>query len=104
MILIVPQLLMLTGSGAMKSLTSAGNDADERLLRKALPNALQVPAGKTPALVRLIEASPNSPLVGSRGASGLIGSVTVFVLTAPSASFAADRSSRLPQHGSELAE
>src|SRR5829696_6549909 len=42
----VPQLLMLTGWGAMKSLTSAGNEAEERLLRNALPNASQVPGGE----------------------------------------------------------
>jgi hypothetical protein len=29
---------MFTGCGATKSLTSAGNDADERLFRNALPN------------------------------------------------------------------
>src|SRR6266702_4184330 len=34
----VPQLLMLTGRGATKSLTSAGKEADERLFRKVLAN------------------------------------------------------------------
>src|SRR6266567_9648131 len=57
--MIVPQLLMLTGTGATKSLTSAGNDADERLFRNALPKASQVPGGKTPAAVRLMAVSPN---------------------------------------------
>jgi len=42
---IVPQLMMLTGIGAMKSLISAVNDDDERLLTDALPNASQVLAG-----------------------------------------------------------
>src|SRR6266545_2697097 len=53
----VPQLLILTGRGAMKSLTSAGKEADERLFRKALANASQV-LPKTPDAVRLIAASP----------------------------------------------
>src|SRR6266511_5957327 len=99
MMLIVPQLLMFTGWGATKSLTSAGNDAEARLFRNALPSASQVPAGKTPAAVRLTAASPKVP------ASRLtlaIGSVTVVELTAPSANPAAERSTRLPQQGSEL--
>src|SRR6266487_1769923 len=56
MIVTRPQLLMFTGTGATKSLTSAGNDADARLFRNALPKASQVPAGKTPAVVRLLTA------------------------------------------------
>src|SRR5829696_5116297 len=97
----VPQLLMLTGWGAMKSLTSAGKEAEERLLRNALPKASQVPAGKTPAAVRLIAASPK---VSPGRLTLAIGSVTVTVLTAPSANPAAERFTRLPQHGSEFAE
>src|SRR5215216_4549322 len=97
----VPQLLMLTDWGATKSLTSAGNEAEERLLRKALPNASQVPAGKTPAAVRLTAASPKVPA----GRLALaIGSFTVTALTAPSAKPAAERFTRLPQQGSELPE
>src|SRR5215212_1797097 len=99
--LIVPQLVMLTGCGATKSFTSAGNEADERLLRKTLPSASQVPAGKTPAAVRLTAASPNVP---AGRLTLAIGSVTVEVLTAPSAKPAAERFTRLPQQGSELAE
>src|SRR5881275_2746834 len=95
---------MLTGCGAMKSFTSAVNDADERLLRNVLPNAVQVPAGKTPAAVRLIAASPNSPVDRLRGLPGGTGSVTVAVLTAPSASPNAVKSCRLPQQGSAFAE
>src|SRR6266511_2978593 len=72
----VPQLLMLTGRGATKSLTSAGKEADERLFRKALANASQV-LPKTPAAVRLTAASANP---------------------------AAERFTRLPQHGSAFLE
>src|SRR5215216_2394410 len=97
----VPQLLMLTDWGATKSLTSAGNEAEERLLRKALPNASQVPAGKTFAAVRLTAASPKV-LAGRLTLA--IGSVTVTVLTAPSAKPAAERLTRLPQHGRALVE
>ncbi len=59
MIVIDPQLLMLTGIGAMRSLTSALNDVEERLFTNALPNALQVPGGNTPAAVRSIAVSRN---------------------------------------------
>lgn len=80
MILTCPQLLMFTACGAMKSLTSLPKAEDDRLFRNVLPNASHVPSGKTPAAVRLIAASPNSPTV--RGWPE-IGSVTVPVLTAP---------------------
>src|SRR6266511_6031499 len=99
--LTVPQLVMFTGCGATKSLTSAGNDAEERLLRNTLPNASQVPAGKTPDEVRLTAASPNVP---AGRVAPLIGSRTETLLTAPSAKPAALRFTRLPQHGTELAE
>src|SRR5215207_720464 len=99
--LIVPQLLMLIGCGATKSFTSAGNEAEARLLRKALPSAVQVPAGKTPAAVRLIAASPN---VFAGRLTLAIGSVTVIELTAPSANPVAERFTRLPQQGNELLE
>src|SRR6266540_2950962 len=65
MMLILPQLLMFTGCGATKSFTSAGNAADERLFRNTLPNAWHVPAGNTPAAVRLTAASPR-PLRSTR--------------------------------------
>src|SRR5215218_7013782 len=97
----VAQLVMSTGLGAMKSLTSAGNDDDERLFRNALPNAVQVPAGKTPAAVRLMAASPNRPVPRVPPATA---SLTVPVLTAPSAKPAALRSTRLPQQGRALVE
>src|SRR5215475_14305660 len=96
-----PQLLMFTGCGATKSLTSAGNDADDRLLRNALPNATQAPGGNTPAAVRLTDASPK---VRAGSVTPAIGSVTVVVFTAPSASPAALRSIRFPQHGNAFAE
>ncbi len=95
---------MFTGCGATKSFTSAVNDADERLFRNALPKASQVFAGNTPAAVRLIAASPNNPVVRLRGAPGGTGSLTVPVLTAPSADPAADRFTRFPQQGKELLE
>src|SRR6266566_7114885 len=79
-----PQLLMFTGIGATKSLTSAGNAADDRLFRNALPNASQVPAGNTPAAVRLMAVSPNVSADRLLGALGPIGSVTASRLfTAP---------------------
>src|SRR5215217_6802643 len=97
----LPQLLMFTGCGATKSFTSAGNDAEERLFKKALPSASQVPGGKTPAAVRLTAASPKVP---AGRLTLAIGSVTVTALTAPSAKPATERFTRLPQHGSELVE
>src|SRR4029453_2355037 len=72
-----------------------------RLLRNALPKASQVPEGKTPAAVRLIAASPK---VCPGRLTLAIGSVTVTALTAPSANPAAERLTRLPQHGRALAE
>src|SRR6266581_5545643 len=101
MMLIWPQFLMFTGCGATKSFTSAGNAADERLFRNTLPNAWQVPAGNTPAAVRLTAVSPKVPA----GRDSLaIGSVTVTPLTAPSASPRPLRSTRLPQQGRAFAE
>src|SRR6266540_1825790 len=101
MMLILPQLLMFTGCGATKSFTSDGNAADERLFRNTLPNAWHVPAGNTPAAVRLTAASPKVPAGRDTLA---IGSFTVTALTAPSASPRPLRSTRLPQQGSEFAE
>ena len=49
--MICPQLEMLTGIGAMKTLISDVNDVEERLRTNALPNATQV---QTSALVRSI--------------------------------------------------
>src|SRR6266508_3195939 len=103
MIVTRPQFEMFTGTGATKSLTSAGNEADERLFRNALPNALQVPCGKTPEPVRLIAASPNVSAAKLRGLFGGIGSVTVPVLMAPS-EFAAFSAMWSPQQGNLLLE
>src|SRR6266511_183791 len=91
--LMVQQLLMLTGRGATKSWTSAGKEADERRFSKVLP--------KTPAAVRLTAASPK---VSPGRLTPAIGSSTVEVLTAPSANPAAERFTRLPQHGSAFLE
>src|SRR5579859_814616 len=96
----VPQLLMFTGIGATKSLTSAVNEAEERLFRKALPKASQTPGGKTPAVVRLIAVSPK---VRPGSVAPEIGSVTVTLLMAPS-ELAELRATWLPQHGRELLE
>src|ERR1051326_2192297 len=104
MTLISPQFEMLTGCGAMKSLISAVNDVDERLFTNTLPNPVHTFAGKTPAAVRLMAASPKRPVPSVRGAFGGTGSVTEPVLTAPSASPSPVRSTRLPQHGTVLAE
>src|SRR5919202_1968720 len=86
----------------MKSLMSAVNDGDERLLTKVLPKAVQVPAGKTLAAVRSMAASPNRP-TPSDGEPVWTGSVTATVLTAPS-EFAPLSVMWLPQQGSALAE
>src|SRR6516164_7426651 len=87
MILISPQLLMFTGTGAMKSLISAVNDAEERLFKNVLPNASQVPGGNTPAAVRSIAVSPNCRAgtgLMELGEPGNSGSVTASrLLTAP---------------------
>src|SRR5215469_15395220 len=107
MILIDPQLLMLTGIGAMKSLTSAVNDAEERLLTKALPNASQVPGGKTFAFVRSIAVSPNCKAgtglmwLGELGNSG--SDTESRLLTAPIESVPS-RVTWSPQHGNVLEE
>src|SRR5438552_13051850 len=97
----LPQLLMFTAIGAMKSLISAVNEEEERLLTNALPNDSHVPAGKTLAAVRSIAASPNSP---APRFPPTMGSLMVPVFTAPSAAPAALRLTCLPQHGSALAE
>src|SRR6266516_1859949 len=102
MIVTWPQLLMFTGTGATKSLTSAGNDADERLFRNALPKASQVPGGKTPAAVRLMAASPNLNAPMLFAVFDTNGSVTApRLLTAP-IEFVLFRFTWLPQHGREL--
>src|SRR5690348_3926090 len=98
---ILPQFAMLTGCGATKSFTSAGNDADERLFRNALPNAVQTLDEKMPAAVMLIAASPNSSPARVPPATA---SVMVPELTWPSAKPAALRLTRLPQHGTAFAE
>src|SRR6266568_5319563 len=102
MIVTRPQLLMFTGTGATKSLTSAGNDAEARLFRNTLPNASQVPPGKTPAAVRLMAVSPKVSAGRLRGAFGAIGSVTASrLLTAPM-ELELFRATWLPQHGRVL--
>src|SRR6266581_5428103 len=96
MIVTRPQLLMFTGTGATKSLTSAVNDAEARLFRNALPNASQVPDGNTPAAVRLMAVSPKV-----RAARLLLvnGSVTASrLLTAPT-ELELFRFTWLPQQG-----
>src|ERR1700746_3703869 len=104
MMLTAPQLEMFTGTGATKSLTSAGNDADERLFRKTLPKASQVPAGKTPAAVRLMAVSPNLSAPMLFKPPGANGSVTASrLLTAP-IEFVPFSVSWLPQQGSALLE
>src|SRR6266508_581418 len=108
MVAVLPDVVALPPPSAVqvrlsntKFFTSAGNDADERLFRNTLPNAWHVPAGNTPAAVRLTAASPKVPA----GRDSLaIGSVTVTPLTAPSASPRPLRSTRLPQHGTEFDE
>ena len=52
-----PQLLMFTGSGAMKSFNAAVNESDERLFRYADPKESQESGSKTRA--RSMDASPN---------------------------------------------
>src|SRR4051794_6612915 len=96
----LPQLLMFTSTGAMKSLISAVNDDDERLLTNAVPNALETAGWNTPAAVRLTAASPKSPVPRLPPA---IGSATVPVFTAASATLGPSVT-LLPQQGSALAE
>src|SRR5215471_18135212 len=99
MMLTVPQLLMFTGTGAMKSFNSAPKDDDARLLIMALPNALHVPDGNTPAAVRLMAASPNSFGARLTGADGSrTESLTVVELTEPSATLP-PRITWFPQQG-----
>src|SRR5438270_13243765 len=97
MILTVPQLLTLTGTGAMKSFSSSVKVADERVLKRALPKALQVPGGKTPAAVRLTDASPKVSCGRLTVSDGSTGSETVAPLMAASAT-PAPNVLALPQH------
>src|SRR6266568_1790775 len=99
MIVTWPQLLMFTGTGATKSLTSAPNAAEARLFRNALPNASQVPGGNTPAAVRLMAVSPK---VSAARFLLVNGSVTASrLLTAPIES-ELFRFTWLPQQGTLL--
>ena len=99
----LPQFAMFTGIGAMKSFSSAGNDAEERLFRNAEPKCTHWFCGNTFAAVRLMPASPNSlPGMSKPPLGGGLLSWTVPVLIAPSATPAALRSTRLPQQGSAL--
>src|SRR5215469_2397520 len=107
MILIVPQLEMFTGIGAMKSLTSAVNDAEARLLTNALPKAVQMPGGKTPALVRSMAVSPNCRAgtgLMAFGLPGKRGSVTGSRLFTAAIESVPSRVTLSPQHGKLLAE
>src|SRR5512144_838366 len=93
MIVIVPQLLMLTGIVAMKSFSSEENELpEERLFSVAEPKCLHTPDEKMPEPVRLIPASPKVELtpffvLPSRvnGAFGGFVSVTGALFTAASA-------------------
>src|SRR5215831_13973339 len=93
------QFAMWIGTGAMKSLSSAVNEGDERLLTNTLPKFSQEFAAIMPAAVRSTPASPNKPVVRLPAASvvqpdgfGAIGSQILAVLTAPSAAPIALRS------------
>src|SRR5438445_5493868 len=104
--MIRPQLLMFTGTGATKSFTSEVNEDEDRLFKKTLPSPPQLPGGKTPAAVRSMEVSPKVFPVSERGAPGFIGSSTVPEFTAASATGGPEggevRSLRSPQQGSVL--
>src|SRR5262245_32409821 len=84
MIVISPQLEMLIGIGATKSLSSEPNELpDDRLFTHAPPRWKHLSAGKTLAAVRLIPASPKVELIpffvfpsSVRGLSGGLVSVT----------------------------
>ena len=97
MIFTAPQLLMLTGTGATKSFSSSVKVADDRVLKRALPNALHVPGGKTPASVRLMDASPKVSAGRLTVSDGSTGSETVPELMAASA-MPAPNVLALPQH------
>src|SRR4051794_23052529 len=79
----LPQLEMFTGTGAMKSLISEVNEVEDRVFTNADPNASHVPGGNTPAAFRLIAASPKA--CAGRLTAGLASvSDTVAALVAPS--------------------
>src|SRR3712207_5286724 len=91
-----PQLLTLTGIGAMKSLSAAVKESDERLFRYAWPKLTQAFGWKTPEPFKSMAASPK---VLSRRVALLSRGFVVLSpsLTAPLANSAALRSWRLPQ-------
>src|SRR5215471_1102856 len=107
MTLMVPQLLMLTGIGAMKSLISAVNDDEDRLRTNALPKAVHVPGAKMLAFCMSIATSPNcnagSGLMES-GLPGNSGSVTGSRLFTAATESEPSRVCWSPQHGNVFAE
>src|SRR5262245_34444135 len=104
MTLMVPQLEMFTGIGAMKSLISDVNEDDERPVTIVLPKAWHVPEGKTPAVVRSIAVSPKVNAGRLLGALGAIGSVTAPRLFTDAIESVPSRVTLSPQHGNEFAE
>src|SRR5437870_4552221 len=101
MIVTRPQLVMFTGTGATKSLASDPNDAEARLFRNTLPRAVQIPAGKIPASLRLMAASPN---VNAAGVPPEIGSVTASRLLTAASESEPSSATALPQQGTALLE
>src|SRR5262245_11425144 len=107
MMLIVPQLEMFTGIGAMKSLISDVNEVEERLRTNVLPNAAHVPAGNTSAFVRSIATSPNCKAgrglmeLGPFGKSGSVTGSRLFTAAIESVPSSVTWS---PQHGNVFDE
>src|SRR5437764_928969 len=85
----------------MKSLISALNDADDRLLTQTWPKASHVSGVRMLEMSRLIDASPN--WFATSGAFPFSGSVTAVSLTFASVA-GGSTFAWLPQHGSECAE
>src|SRR6516165_4933008 len=96
--LISPQLLTWIGIGEMMSVSEALAAADVRLFAQALPNALHSPAGKTPAAVRSMAASPNV-FVARVAAGDWSGSITVPRLFVAPIAIVPLKVCELPQHG-----
>src|SRR5215217_3448779 len=91
------QLLISTGAGAMKSLSAAVNESEDRLFRYAEPKDLHTAGSSTPAASRSIAASPN---VRGLSVAPVYGSTTGAVLTLPTASV--PRALTLLQQGREF--
>src|SRR5215212_4161070 len=104
----VPQFVMLTGMGAMKSFNSEVNELpEERLFRVTAPKCWHVVVENIPEPVRLIPASPKVELMPFfvfpsrvRGAPGGLVSITGARFTAASAK--APKLTALFQHGRVL--